>query len=130
VFPTICALSNSDDSAIVDAEIVAVTSKEPAVVGFALLIFDADMSSDVFVPFSLRAKLLMFMFTDLIESEVILLGRSASGIDALMPEALGISRSTLEVICDEMYCWAPTTPHKRTNTVVDAAIILIFIRIT
>jgi hypothetical protein len=72
----------------------------------------------------------MFMFTDLIESEVILLGRSASGIDALMPEALGISRSTLEVICDEMYCWAPTTQHKRTNTVVDATIILIFIRIT
>jgi len=100
------------------------------VVGFALLIFDADMSSDVFVPFSLRAKLLMFMFTDLIESEAILLGRSASGIEALTPEALGISRSTLEVICDEMYCWAPSTPLKRTNTVVDAAIILIFIRIT
>jgi hypothetical protein len=74
----------------------------------------------------------MFMFTDLIESEVILLGRSASGIDALMPEALGISRSTLEVICDEMYCWAPNTPPKRINTVVDVAIILflIFMRVT
>jgi hypothetical protein len=123
---------NSDDSAIVDAEIVAVTFKEPAVVGFALLIFDADISSEVFVPFSLRAKLLMFMFTDLIKSEAILLGRSASGTEALMPDALGISRSTLEVICDEMYCCAPSTPPNRTNTVVVDAIIpiLIFIRVT
>ena len=72
----------------------------------------------------------MFMSTDLIESEAILLGRSASGIEALTPEALGISRSTLEVICDEMYCWAPNTAPKRINRVVDAAIILIFIRIT
>lgn len=62
------------------------------------------MYSEVFVPFSLRAKLLMFMFADLIEPEVRLLGMSASGTDALIPEALGISRSTLEVICDEMYC--------------------------
>jgi hypothetical protein len=46
----------------------------------------------------------MFMFADLIESEVRLLGISASGTEALIPEALGISRSTLEVICDEMYC--------------------------
>ena len=130
MFPTICASLNSDDSAIVDAEIVAVTSNEPAVVGFALLIFDADMSSEVFVPFSLREKLLMFMFTDLMESEVILLGRSVSGTEALTPEALGISRSTLEVICDEIYCWAPNTPPKRTNTVVEVAIILIFIRVT
>jgi hypothetical protein len=100
-------------------------------VGFALLISDADISSEVFVPFSLRTKLLMLMFTDLIESEVILLGRSASGTEALTPEALGISRSTLEVICDEMYCWAPKTPPKSTNTVVEVAIILnlIFIRV-
>jgi hypothetical protein len=98
VFPTICTSLNSDDSVIVDAGIVATTSKEPATVGFALLIFDADMSSEVFVPFSFRAKLFMFMFTDLIESEVMLLGRSLSGIEALMPEALGISRATLEVI--------------------------------
>jgi hypothetical protein len=73
-------------------------------VGFAVLLFDADMSNEVFVPFSLRAKLLMFMSTDLIESEVILLGRSASGTEALMPEALGISFSTLEMICDEIEC--------------------------
>jgi hypothetical protein len=90
------------------------------------------MSSEVFVPFSLRAKLLMFMFTDLIESEAILLSRSASGTEALTPEALGISRSTLEVICDEAYCCAPSAPPKETNTVVDVAIILflIFMRVT
>ena len=130
MFPTICASLNSDDSAIVDAEIVAVTSKEPAMVGFALLISDADISSEVFVPFSLRTKLLMLMFTDLIESEVILLGRSASGTEALTPEASGISRSTLEVICEEMYCCTPRTPTRSTNAIVDTAIILIFMRVT
>ena len=104
VFPTICASLNSDDFVIVDAGIVAVTSKEPIRVGFALLILDADMSSEVFVPLSLRAKLLMFMSADLIESEVRLLGTSANGTEALIPEALGISRATFEVICDEMYC--------------------------
>jgi hypothetical protein len=38
------------------------------------------------------------MSADLIESEVRLLGTSASGTDALIPEALGISRWTFEVI--------------------------------
>jgi hypothetical protein len=70
------------------------------------------------------------MFTDLIESEVILLGRSASGTEALTPEVLGISRSTLEVICDKMYCCTPRTPTKSTNTIADAAMILIFMRVT
>ena len=88
------------------------------------------MYSEVFVPFSLRAKLLMFMFADLIEPEVRLLGMSASGTDALIPEALGISRSTLEVICEEMYCCTPRTPTRSTNAIVDTAIILIFMRVT
>ena len=92
VFPTICASLNSDDFVIVDAGIVAVISKEPTRVGFALLILDADMFNEVFVPLSLRAKLLIFMSADLIESEVRLLGTSASGTEALIPEALGISR--------------------------------------
>jgi len=39
--------------------------------------------------------------TDLIESDVMLLGRSASGIEARTPDAFGISRSTREVTCDE-----------------------------
>jgi hypothetical protein len=42
------------------------------------------------------------MLADLIESEERLLGISARGTDALIPEALGISRSTRETICDEM----------------------------
>jgi hypothetical protein len=95
---------NSDEFLIVDAGMVAVTSKKPTEVGFTLLIFDADMSSETFALLSLRVKLLMFMSADLIESEARLRGKSASGIEALTPEALGISRSTLEVICDEMNC--------------------------
>jgi len=39
----------------------------------------------------------------LIESEVILLAISVSGIDALTPEAFGISRFTPEAIWDEIY---------------------------
>ena len=92
MFPTICASLNSDYFVRVDAGIVAVISKEPIRVGFALLILDADMSSEVFVPLSFRAKLLMFISADFIESEVRLLGTSASGTEELMPEALGISR--------------------------------------
>jgi hypothetical protein len=45
---------------------VAVTSKEPTKVGFALLIFDAEMSNEVFVPLSFSVKLLTFIFADLI----------------------------------------------------------------
>jgi hypothetical protein len=83
---------------------VAVTSKDPTSVGFALLMFDADMVSEVVVPLSLRAKLFMFISADLIASEVRFLGTSASGIEALIPEALGKSRCTFDVICDEIYC--------------------------
>jgi hypothetical protein len=85
------------------------------------------MSSEVFIPLSLSAKLLIFMFADLIESDVILLGTSTSGTEALIPEALGISRWTLEVICDEMYCWTPNIPPKRTDAVAEIATVLIFI---
>jgi len=83
---------------MVEAGIVAVTSKAPTRVGFALLIFDTEMFSEVLVPLSLRAKLLMFISADLMKSEVRLLGTSTSGTEALIPEALGISRWTLEVI--------------------------------
>ena len=89
---------------MVDAGMVAVTSNEPTTFGFAFLTLDADISNETSVPFSLRAKLSMFIFADLIESEVRLLGISARGTEALIPEALGISRSTRETICDEMYC--------------------------
>jgi hypothetical protein len=43
----------------------------------------------------------MSTITSLIESDAILLGKSASGIEARTPDALGISRSTREVTCDE-----------------------------
>jgi hypothetical protein len=46
----------------------------------------------------------MFIVAALIEPEVRLLGISPSGIEALIPEALGISRSTVETIRDEIYC--------------------------
>jgi hypothetical protein len=88
----------------VDAGIIAVISSVPTTVGFVFLMLDADISSETLVPLSLREKLSMFMFADLIESEVRLLGISPSGIEALIPEALGISRSTVETIRDEMYC--------------------------
>jgi hypothetical protein len=63
----------------------------------------------------------------LIESEVILLAISVSGIDALTPEAFGISRFTPEVIWDEMYFSRPITPEKIDKTSTDVAISLIFI---
>jgi hypothetical protein len=88
----------------VDAGIIAVTSSVPTTVGLVFLMLDADISSETLVPLSLSEKLSMFMFADLIESEVRLLGISPSGIEALIPEALGISRSTVETIRDEMYC--------------------------
>ena len=83
---------------------VAVTSKEPTTFGFAFLTLEAEISKETCVPVSLSEKLQMFIFADLIESEVILLGRSARGTDALIPEALGMSRSTRETICDVMNC--------------------------
>jgi hypothetical protein len=58
------------------------------------------------------------------------LGISVSGTEALTPEALGRSVSTRETICDEMYCWIPTTPPKRTVIVAVKASTLIFIRVT
>ena len=61
------------------------------------------------------------------KSDVRLLGTSTIGTEALIPEALGISRWTLEVICDEMYCWTPNIPHKRTDAVAKIATVLIFI---
>ena len=64
------------------------------------------------------------------KSEARLLGTSTSGTEALIPEALGISRWTLEVICDEMYCWTPNIPPKRTDKVAKIATVLIFIRRT
>jgi hypothetical protein len=76
----------------------------PTTVGFVFLMLDADISSETLVPLSLREKLSMFMFADLIESEVRLLGISPSGMEALIPEALGISRSTVETIRNEMNC--------------------------
>jgi hypothetical protein len=45
----------------------------------------------------------MLTITDLIESDAIFPGKSASGIEARTPDAFGISRSTREVICDETY---------------------------
>jgi hypothetical protein len=65
---------------------------------------------------------------DLIESEVILLAISVSGIDALTPDAFGISRFTPEAIWDEMYFSRPITPEKIDKTSTEAAISLIFIR--
>jgi len=62
----------------------------------------------------------------LIESEVILLAISVSGIDALTPEAFGISRFTPEVIWDEIYFSRPMTPVKTDKTSTDVAISLIF----
>jgi hypothetical protein len=56
-----------------------------------------------------------------------LLAISVSGIDALIPEAFGISRFTPEAIWDEMYFSRPKTPAKRDKTSTDVAISLIFI---
>jgi hypothetical protein len=56
-----------------------------------------------------------------------LLAISVSGIDALTPEAFGISRFTPEAIWDEMYFSRPKTPAKIDKTSIDVAIILIFI---
>jgi hypothetical protein len=63
----------------------------------------------------------------LIESEVRLLATSASGMDALTPEAFGISRFTPEAIWDEMYFSSPRTTAKTDITSTDVAISLIFI---
>jgi hypothetical protein len=63
----------------------------------------------------------------LIESEVILLATSVSGMDALTPEAVGISRFTPEAIWNEMYFSSPSTTAKTDITSSDVAISLIFI---
>jgi len=89
---------------MVEAGMVAITFKEPTTVGFAFLTLDADISNETCVLFSFRLKLSIFMFADLIESDVKFLGTSVSGTEALTPEALGNSLSTRETICDEMYC--------------------------
>jgi hypothetical protein len=47
-------------------------------------------------------------------------------MDALTPEAFGISRFTPEVIWDEMYFSRLITPVNKLITRADAAIILIF----
>jgi hypothetical protein len=59
-----------------------------------------------------------------------LLAISVSGIDALTPEAFGISRFTPEAIWDEMYFSRPMTPAKIDKTSTDVAISLIFISAT
>jgi hypothetical protein len=51
-------------------------------------------------------------------------------MDALTPEAFGISRFTPEAIWDEMYFSRPKTPAKRDKTSTNVAIILIFISAT
>ena len=66
----------------------------------------------------------MSTITSLIESDAILLGKSASGIEARTPDALGISRSTREVICDETNFWVPTVPLNRKSATTDVVIVL------
>jgi hypothetical protein len=76
---------------MVDTGIVAVSSRVPISVGFALLIFDAAILSEVFVPFSLSVKFLISIFADLMESDARFLGISRNGIDALTPDAFDSS---------------------------------------
>ena len=122
VLPTIWASPNSDAFAIVDTGIVAVNSKEPTRVGFALLIFVALMFSEVFVPFSLSVKPLIFIFADLIESDKRLLGTSRSGIDALTPDAFGNSSLILDSIREVINVCAVNTPTPK-NAKADAVAI-------
>jgi len=104
---------------MVDTGIVAVTSKEPTKVGFALLIFDAEMSNEVFVPLSFSVKLLTFIFADLIESDMMLLGASTNGIDALTPDASGNSLLIRDSMREVMsVCVVSAPPPKRTNAEV------------
>ena len=109
---------------------MAVISKEPISVGLDLLIFPAEIFIEESVLLSFKGYFSISILASLIESEVILLAISVSGIDALTPEAFGISRFTPEVIWDEIYFSRPKTPVKIDKTSIDVAIILIFIRRT
>jgi hypothetical protein len=128
VFPTTSASPNSDAFAIVETGIVAVTSREPTRVGFALLMFEAEMSSEVFVPLSFRVKLLTFIFADLIEFDMMLLGASTSGIEALTPDAFGSSLLIRDSMREVMsVCAVSAPPPKRTNAEVIAIAIKCFL---
>jgi hypothetical protein len=105
---------------------VAVISKEPISVGLDLLISPAEIFIEVSVLLSFKRYFSISILANLIESEVILLAISVSGIDALTPEAFGISRFTPEAIWDEMYFSRPKTPAKIDKTSTDVAISLIF----
>jgi len=120
----------SDAFAIVDTGIVAVISKEPTSVGLDLLIFPAEIFIEESVLLSFKRYFSISILADLIESEVILLAISDSGIDALTPDAFGSSRFTPEAIWDEIYFSRPITPEKIDKTSTDVAISLIFIRRT
>jgi hypothetical protein len=112
---------------MVDTGIVAVISNEPISVGLDLLIFPAAIFIEESVLLTFKGYFSISILANLIESEVILLAKSVSGIDALTPEAFGISRFTPEVIWDEMYFSRPKTPAKIDKTSTDVAISLIFI---
>jgi hypothetical protein len=100
---------------------VAVTSKEPTSVGFALLMFDADMSSEVFVPLSFKVKLLTFIFADLIEFDIMLLGASTRGMEALTPDAFGSSLLIRDSMREVMsVCAVSAPPPNRTKAEVIA----------
>jgi hypothetical protein len=66
---------------------VAVISKEPISVGLDLLIFPAEIFIEESVLLSFKGYFSISILANLIESEVILLAISVSGIDALTPEA-------------------------------------------
>jgi hypothetical protein len=74
------------------------------------------MLSEVFVPFSLRAKFLISIFADLIESDARFTGISRKGIDALTPDAFGSSPSIRDSIREIMsVCAVNTPPPKRAK---------------
>jgi hypothetical protein len=96
-------------------------------VGLDLLIFPAEIFIEESVLLSFKGYFSISILANLIESEVILPAISVNGIDALTPEAFGISRFTPEAIWDEMYFSSPITPVKMDKTTIDIVIILIFI---
>ena len=96
-------------------------------VGLDLLIFPAEIFIEESVLLSFKGYFSISILANLIESEVILLAISVRGIDALTPEAFGISRFTPEAIWDEMYFSRPKTPAKIDKTSIDDAIIFILI---
>jgi hypothetical protein len=97
-------------------------------VGLDLLIFLADMASEDFVPLAFSVCSSMLIWTDLIESEIMLLGRSINGMDALIPEALGSCCSTRDVIFDEMTFSAVTAPPQMKSVVTAIAMHLTDVR--